>query len=644
MFLRLALFEGPRPVAEAQVEPMNKAILMDAASAIRTEIDPYRALEALSVDELKRLVVAYQTRQPLGLYWERDLIAHDKALNADNVFLKLVLEENGKPVTMGNGPWPNLVIEGDNFDALRLLKRTHAGKVRVILIDPPYNTGAKDWVYNDRFVGKEDRFRFSQWLEFLYRRLELANDLLAEDGVVLVTINDDNRAKMELLLDQVFEGMRIGSFVWRSRDSTSAANRNFSDVHEHILIYGKAGFSFIGSEKSQKKYKNPDNDPEGAWNGDPLTLGFDRFERANLFYPLRNPVTDTWYPCDQTRVWAYATEERVEDETSLQAETMESFIKKERIIFPAEERTHTWNTIEDLHAAIRSGDIPVTPKRKRPLLTEDLPNLDFWVGKKVGFGRPLFKKHWKYLQSHRNPVGSWIARLKEPTDDDDVLTIRSPQAGEGSEVLSGIFKRKVFNYPKPPTLIENLLRQTAGPDDLVLDFFAGSGTTAHAVLKLNAEDGGKRRFIMVSSTEATKDKPDRNLCRDVCAERLRHVMVGFAGMPGLGGSFAYGRIERVEPVDLAYDLDAEQAFNTLCLLHTGALRPYLGNDVNVIDESPDGIIVFCPNVTAATIDELHGVTSRSLRVYSDRVETVMEALAEGRAVESLSILDSVRMV
>jgi adenine-specific DNA-methyltransferase len=622
----------------------NDGRFVSSAAVRALEVDPFHALEGLTAEELKRIVVNYQTRQPLGLYWERDLIAADKALNADNVVLDMIPEEAGHKLSVGEGPWENLVIEGDNFDALRLLRRTHAGKVRVIFIDPPYNTGAKDWVYNDRFVGKDDRFRFSQWLEFLYQRMSIAKDLLTDDGVVVVTINDDNRSVLQLLLDQVFEGMRIGSFVWRSRDSTSAAGRNFSDVHEHILVYGKDGFSFIGSPKSKKKYTNPDKDPRGIWNGDPLTLGFDRFERENLFYPLHNPVTDRWYPCDQTRVWAYATESRVDDEESLQAETMESFISKRLIIFPENEETRVWNTLEELMADIKRGNVPVTPKRKRPLLTEDLPDLEFWVGKKVGFGRPLFKKLWTALRSHVNPVGSWIARQKEKDEDDDVLILRSPQAGEGSEVLSGIFRRKVFNYPKPPTLIENLLRQTAGPNDLVLDFFAGSGTTAHAVLKLNKADKGNRRFIMVSSTEATDDKPERNLCRDVCAERLRHVIEGYAALPPLGGSFAYMRVRKIDPVDFAYDLTPEQAWNTLTLFHVGAALPYTPDAVNVIAEDPDGVTVFCATVTEESLEHLRAFRNRKIRVYSDRPETVAEALESGHAVESLGITDAVRMV
>src|SRR5690606_11120088 len=118
-----------------------------------------------------------------------------------------------------------------------------------------------------------------------------------------VSINDDQRAFLELLADEALPGMRVGSLVWRTRDSTSAKERNFSDVHEHVLVYGKPGFSFSGRIKSDAKYSNPDNDPRGAWNADPITLGFDRFDRENLFYPIFNPKTGRYYPCDPDSVW-----------------------------------------------------------------------------------------------------------------------------------------------------------------------------------------------------------------------------------------------------------------------------------------------------------------------------------------------------
>ena len=182
---------------------------MNATSALLQQLD------TLSAPELRRLLAEHLTRQKLGLYWERDAIAHDQALNADVVLPRVVPQYGHAPE--GCAAHRNLIIEGDNFDSLRLLRSTHAGKVRVIYIDPPYNTGNKDWVYNDKFVGANDRWRHSQWLEFLYQRLLLARDLLTSDGVILVSINDENRARLELLMDEVFPGRRVGSFVWRSR-------------------------------------------------------------------------------------------------------------------------------------------------------------------------------------------------------------------------------------------------------------------------------------------------------------------------------------------------------------------------------------------------------------------------------------------
>ena len=609
-------------------------------------------LDTLNAQELRRLLVETLGKRKLGLYWESDAIARDAALNADIVLPRHQPALSHRAADMPDGaPHRNLIIEGDNFDALRLLKATHAGRIRVIYIDPPYNTGNKDWVYNDRYVGSNDRWRHSQWLEFLYQRLTLTRDLLAPDGVLLVSINDENRARLELLLDEVLPGRRIGSLVWRTRDTTSAKDRNFSDVHEHVLVYGNDGFAFNGSEKTQRKYKNPDKDPRGPWNGDPLTLAFDRFERPNLYYPLHDPNKDRWYPCDSNRVWAYATEERVSDLSSLQSETMEEWVRREKIIFPEEEETRTWNTLKELLAAIDAGDVPVTPKRKRPLITHDTPDLDFWVGKTIGFGRPLFKKHWKDLRSHTNPLGSWIARLTEIYDDEDLTSLRSPQAGEGTEIIQEVLGSKVFQYPKPPTLIRNLLRQATTPNDIVLDFFAGSGTTGQAVLELNAEDDGHRRYILCSSTEATAKEPDKNLCRDVCAERMRRVSAGYAGKPGFtaaqGGEFAYLTLDKLPPADLPFEAGPQHALPLLGLRLAHAVPAERPGPVQHIARAGDCDVLLCTQVDAASIDLLanwtqaHGVAR--IAVYGERPDSLREALT-ARGVEAVcyGLLDTLR--
>jgi adenine-specific DNA-methyltransferase len=206
----------------------------------------------LNKDELARLLEARYRRDAtrFGLVWEANEIDRDKAINSDFVALNLLANQS-----VGTAPWRNLIIEGDNFDALRYLRMTHAGEVKCILIDPPYNTGKKDFVYNDNFLDVNDSWRYSTWIEFLYQRLIIARDLLREDGVLLCCINDESRAKLELLLDKVMPGRRVGSFVWRTKDSANDAGGNLSQVHEHVLVYGNPEFLFSGKPLTLDDYR-----------------------------------------------------------------------------------------------------------------------------------------------------------------------------------------------------------------------------------------------------------------------------------------------------------------------------------------------------------------------------------------------------
>ncbi len=261
-------------------------------------------LESLNESQLRRLLVEHLTKQKLGLTWEASAIERDAALNADLVLPRHCPAWSQNP----EGGTRNLIIEGDNFDALRLLKATHAGKIRVIYIDPPYNTGNKDWVYNDHYVGANDRWRHSQWLEFLYRRLTLARDLLTPDGVIMVSINDENRARLELLLDEVMPGRRLGTITWRTRQGSNDASSYFLSVdHEHVLVYGNPAFSFNGFVKSYDAYGNSDKDPRGDWMSSDLTCPKDFKERSNLYYPVIDPKTGIAYPANLDRVSVYAS-------------------------------------------------------------------------------------------------------------------------------------------------------------------------------------------------------------------------------------------------------------------------------------------------------------------------------------------------
>lgn len=563
--------------------------------------------DGLTHEQLVRLLEKRDRQKKLGLVWERDEIEADRALEAEFAAAELIAELSDPAASTAG--WPNLVIEGDNWDALRWLRMTMAGRIKCIYVDPPYNTGAKDWVYNDHYVGKEDRWRHSTWLEFLYRRFALARDLLTEDGVILVSINDENRAKLELMLDEVLPGMRIGSFVWRTRDTTAATNNNLSDVHEHILVYGSQDFIFSGNEKNRSKYKNPDNDARGDWNIDPLTLAFDRIDRPNLYYPIHDPVTDTWYPCDPDRIWCFASEARLKPGQKTRSDTMEEQIRQKRIAFPAKERVVKWETLEEVVEAVKAGDIPVTPRDKKPLMRMG-DDLEFWVGKRVGFGRPGVKKFWADLNSHVSPVSSWIARLNE-ADSAEVHVMRTGAGGEGTNEIQKLFGDKRFNYPKPTSLIRQLVGQCAGAGDLVLDFFAGSATTAQAVMQLNAEDGGDRRFVMVSSTEATGEEPDKNLCRTVTAERIRRLNASDdPAYAALNAPFAYLRMSQLKFEDLDYDLTPAQAWTALEALHGLPLTPYDGDAAWCQHETDEAVVILVDRVDATLIERLRDLAAR----------------------------------
>jgi adenine-specific DNA-methyltransferase len=554
----------------------------------------------LSRDQLIELHKKRDTSRKLGLYWERDEIEHDQALNADFVTMSLDLALSCLPTDTAG--FDNLVIEGDNFDALRWLRMTHRGQVKCIFIDPPYNTGNKDFAYNDRYVSEDDRFKQSMWLEFLYQRLDLARDLLRDDGIILVCINDENRSKLELLMDEAFPGKRIGSFSWKCRiGGNDGGGAFFTCDHEHILAYGNSAFRFGGTEKSFAMYSNPDNDPRGDWRSSDLTVSvrYDDKRAGNAYYPVCDPETGIWYPCNPNRVWGYASRDRLKPGQRTKTATMEAFIEQKKVLFPKNQRIQIWNTMDELLAAIDTGDVPTSGKA--PMLRRDLPDLDFWIGRPVGWGIPAFKRHKRDLRHSTQPLSSWIKPQSDKTTeaDADRVEIVSAFNDEGSKTIKNLFGEKVFNYPKPPSLVKALLQQCADESDLVLDFFAGSGTTAQAVIDLNVEDSGNRRFIMVSSTEATEDAPDRNLCRDVCAERIRRVI---AASP-IGGEFGYLKAGKIDFHQVAYRLSCDQVWTAVQAMHGLSIKPYDTSTPLQIAEGETSI-VYCDKVTDEISEEL----------------------------------------
>lgn len=438
----------------------------------------------------------------LGLVWERDEIEADKVLNDDFVALSL---DTG--LSHGEAPWDNLIIEGDNYDALRALRMTHKGAIRCIYIDPPYNTGNKDFVYNDRFVDKTHRFRHSLWLEFMYRRLQLAKELLADDGVIFVSIDDNEVFRLGMLMDRVFgEDNFIANVIWQKVYSPKNTAQHFSDDHEYIVVYTKnrniwRPMPLPRSAEQDRAYKNRDNDPRGPWK--PSDLSARNFYGAGT-YSITCP-TGRYIEAPPPGMYWRVSEKKFKE---------------------------------------LDGDNRI------------------WWGKD-GNNIPAVKRFISEVKQGVVPQTLWTYAEVGHTQD---------AKKELLEVLQFASSGDVFSTPKPVQLMERILRIASKPGDTVLDFFAGSGTFAQAVAKLNAEDGGNRKFILVSSTEATEDAPDKNLCRDVCAERVRRVLGGYTntkGQPveGLGGGFAYLRTRRIPKHRLALKLEHAEVWHALQLLH-----------------------------------------------------------------------------
>jgi adenine-specific DNA-methyltransferase len=550
--------------------------------------------DSLSKNQLASLLRKRDADKKLGLVWERDEIEADAAIDANFVACTIDLT-----LSDGAAPWRNLVIEGDNFDALRWLRMTYAHRVKCIYIDPPYNTGNKDWVYNDHYIDPNDRYRHSTWLEFLFRRLTLARDLLSNDGVILISINDENRAKLELMMDEALPGMRIGSFVWRTRTGGNDAKGAFlSDNHEHVLVAARPDFRFGGTEKTFEMYTGWDPVRRDWYRPDNITQPKDWLERPNGFYAMHDAERDVYYPTNPQRVWPSPTPKSKNKYVAADywagefpifplpeahknafpyKDQIAGWVKEGRIRFPEEERIEVWHSMEELRAAIASNNVPMA--KNTPKIWADMPNLDFWIGKRVGFGVPTWTRYKSELKNASQPISSWITPVFEADTLDveasDNTQLVSNTNQTGTTEIQDIFKRKAFTYAKPVSLIRELLRQAMGPNDLAVDFFAGSATTAQAVMELNAESGGDRRFIMVSSSEATTEEPNKNICRDLTAERIRLLNASAQGKyADLSADFAYLRTHEIDFDALNAELAPAEAWAALEAMHGFPLTNY----------------------------------------------------------------------
>lgn len=407
--------------------------------------------------------------------------------------LRLSREKSaGRDGTPGSIDTENIYIEGDNLDALKLLQETYLGKVKMIYIDPPYNTGGDAFVYDDDFTvsGKEfkedsgavdedgnrlfnlhennesnGRFH-TDWLNMIYPRLRLARDLLADDGIIFISIDDNEVHNLRKGCDEIF-GMAnfVTQIVWEKRYTRSNNSKRFTTLTEPLLCYAKNIMSIIEikekrSQKADSIYSNPDNDPRGAWTSVSYVNPATREQRPNLTYPLFNPITKMVVE-HPTNAWKY------------EKATYEKHVRERRL---------------------------------------------YW-GKTGENSYPRLKKFLAEMDGGMVPVDLWRQEDTGTTD-------------QASKALEKILGRRIFDFPKPKELIMRFLslmiNGDEGKDSIILDFFSGSATTAHAVMQLNAEDGGHRKFIMVQIPEPTADKSEAKkagydtIC-DIGEERIRRA-------------------------------------------------------------------------------------------------------------------------
>lgn len=384
-----------------------------------------------------------------------------------------------------------MFIEAENLEALKILQKSYAGSVKMIYIDPPYNTGSDSFIYPDKFSesreeyarrvgdtddagylkrdgvfqgawrknGKDSGHYHSNWLSMMLPRLHLAKTLLREDGVIFISIDDNEQAQLKLLCDEVFGAENfLANLIWQKKYAATNDAKGFSTLHDYIIVYQK-GSEFERNllprtEAQNKPYKNDDGDGKGLWRSDNLLV---KSFSASAVYPIRNPNTGEEFFPPQGSSWRASQS------------TMEIWLKENRIFFG-----------------------------------------------KDGLGAPQLKRYLNEVQQGRVPTTWW--NFEEVGHND----------GANKELQSLFNSKAPFDTPKPTTLLLQMLKIGSNPNDLILDFFSGSGTTAHAVMQLNAEDGGSRRFICVQLPEETDEKSEArkagfNTIAEIAKERIRRA-------------------------------------------------------------------------------------------------------------------------
>lgn len=501
----------------------------------------------------------------------------------------------------------------------------------------------------------------------MYQRLMLAKNLLSEDGVIFVSIGEDEYANLSLLMDRVFPGMRVGTFVWRRRSGANDEKNWFISVdHEYVVCYANPGFSFEGEAKDFNGYSNPDGDERGEWVSSDLNKAHNFRQRPDAFYPIQNPENYVWYAGDPDNVWRFASQAKLTNGKKIRTKTMETLIEEKRVLWPEKETPVCYASEAELMEAIKNHAAPRNlqiylrlddlkreveesegrERVRRQKILDSIEPLSFWVGKQIGFGKPRYKRFKEDVKRAEKPVSTWILPSSTKAHDLDALdlsrveTMECGFTSEGTALLGQMLGNKDFQFPKPLSLVKALVKQATSPAEghVILDFFAGSGTTGHAVLDLNSEDGGDRRFVLVSSTEATAVAPQKNVCRDQAARRLKAAIEGYttrgakgakAEVEGLGGEFAYLRTKRLPMERLHMEVQHDQIWYALQMIHRQGVVEFNAEDAIQRIETEDTLVLYLTNATPGVLArtaELVGVKRKGTVIYSWQAGLVHRAL------------------